>query len=85
MLEFSLEVSICYRIYIDFMTHVFHLYILCDIYFDKEHKDERKDRQSLIVADEMSKKTKELQDKISYLLLCANFYKICFVLLEYNI
>ena len=85
MLEFSLEVSICYRFYIGFMTHVFHLYTLCDRYCNKRQKNEQKDRQSLVVVGQMSKKMKKLQDKISYLLSCVNFYKIYFVLLKYNI
>ncbi len=74
MLEFFLDFSVRYHIYVDFITHVFHLYTLSVRY---QHRDSlitnkqkqltnertKNDDQSLVVVDSMSNKRKSFKIK----------------------
>ncbi len=91
MLEFFLDFSVRYHIYVDFITHTFHLYTLSD---RCQHKDSlitskqtsaQKDHQNSVVVDSMNKKRKSVKIKYSCILLSANLSKIFLGLLKQGV
>ncbi len=88
MLEFFLDFSVRYHIYVDFITHTFHLYTLPDRYqardslITNKQTNAQKDHQSSVVVDSMSKKRKSFKIKYSSILLSANLSKIFLCLLK---